>query len=100
MGLDPVEAEKKGLLKLYYSSPVELQIDSVIVSIFKQIRTQKIKRVVIDAVGDLMTAASDAQRLHNYLYAIIQHFTVMDVTTFLIFETAGVMADAVPTSGI
>jgi hypothetical protein len=41
-------------------------------------------------------AASDPQRLHDYLYARIQHFTVMGVTTF--FETAGVGADAPPVS--
>jgi circadian clock protein KaiC len=35
-------------------------------------------------------AASDPQRLHDYLYALIQHFTVMGVTTFLNFEIAGI----------
>jgi circadian clock protein KaiC len=95
--VDAAEAEKNGLLKLYYSSPVELQIDSVIVTLFKRIRAEKIKRVVIDAIGDLRMAASDPQRLHDYLYALIQHFTVMGVTTFLNFEIAGV-GSAVHTS--
>jgi circadian clock protein KaiC len=90
LGVDAADAEKKGLLKLYYSSPVELQIDSVIVTLFKRIRAEKIKRVVIDAIGDLRMAASDPQRLHDYLYALIQHFTVMGVTTFLNFEIAGI----------
>jgi circadian clock protein KaiC len=93
LGVDAADAEKKGLLKLYYSSPVELQIDSVIVTLFKRIRAEKIKRVVIDAIGDLRMAASDPQRLHDYLYALIQHFTVMGVTTFLNFEIAGVGMD-------
>ncbi len=98
LGVDVAEAEKNGLLKLYYSSPVELQIDSVIVTLFKRIRAEKISRVVIDAIGDLRMAASDPQRLHDYLYALIQHFTVMGVTTFLNFETAGVGADGHPAS--
>ena len=93
LGADAADAEKKGLLNLYYSSPVELQIDSVIVTLFKRIRAEKIKRVVIDAIGDLRMAASDPQRLHDYLYALIQHFTVMGVTTFLNFEIAGVGSD-------
>ncbi len=93
LGVDAADAEKKGLLKLYYSSPVELQIDSVIVTLFKRIRAEKIKRVVIDAIGDLRMAASDPQRLHDYLYALIQHFTVMGVTTFLNFEIAGIGSD-------
>ena len=98
LGVDAAEAKKKGLLKLYYSSPVELQIDSVIVTLFKRIHAEKIKRVVIDAVGDLRMAASDPQRLHDYLYALIQHFTVMGVTTYLNFETAGVVADSQTTA--
>lgn len=93
LGGDVDEAQRKGLLKLYYSSPVELQIDSVIVTLFKRIREEKIKRVVIDAVGDLRMAASDPQRLHDYLYALIQNLTVLGVTTFLNFEIAGVIPE-------
>jgi circadian clock protein KaiC len=70
-----------------YVSPVELQIDSVIVTIFELIKSNRIKRVVIDAVGDLATAASDSQRLHDYMYSLVQHFAVNGVTSFLNFET-------------
>src|SRR5687768_4871707 len=56
---------------------------------FKMIQSKGIKRVVIDAIGDLMLASSDPQRLHDYLYALIQHFTVAGVTSFLNFETNG-----------
>jgi KaiC/GvpD/RAD55 family RecA-like ATPase len=44
---------------------------------------------VIDAVGELVNAASDPQRLHDYLYALVQHFTVRGVTSMLMFETTG-----------
>ena len=40
-------------------------------------------------MGDLVSAASDPQRLHDYLYALVQHFTVKGVTSILMFETAG-----------
>lgn len=69
-----------------YVSPVELQIDSVIVTIFEMIREKNIRRVVIDAVGDLATAASDEQRLHDYMYSLVQHFVVNNVTSILNFE--------------
>jgi circadian clock protein KaiC len=88
LGADVADARKRGL-HLFYSSPVELQIDSVIVSTFRKIRQESIRRVVIDAVGDLMTAASDPQRVHDYLYALVQHFAVMGVTCVLNFETKG-----------
>jgi circadian clock protein KaiC len=45
-------------------------------------------RIVVDAIGDLVTAARDAQRLHDYLYALSQHFAVHGVTAMLMFETA------------
>ena len=73
---------------LLYKSPVELQIDSVIVEIFRRIKAGNVRRVVIDSVADLGMAASDPQRLHNYLYALTQHLAVAKVTSYLTFETA------------
>jgi circadian clock protein KaiC len=75
-------------LHLLYRSPVELQIDSLVDEVFRMIRTRGIRRIVIDAVGDLVTAARDAQRLHDYLYALSQHFAVNGVTAIFTFETA------------
>lgn len=71
-----------------YTSPVELQIDGVMVEIFNFIETTGVTRVVVDAVGDLMTAASDPQRLHDFLYSLVQHFVVRNVTTVLNLESA------------
>jgi circadian clock protein KaiC len=76
-------------LTLRYESPVELQIDSIIVDIFERIKGGTVRRVVVDAIGDLVTAASDPQRLHDYLYALVQHFTVHNVTSMLTFESDG-----------
>lgn len=88
MGVDPAEAALRGL-KLMYASPVELQIDSLIVTLFRRVREEQIRRIVIDAVGDLMSAASDQDRLHDFLYALVQHFAISGVTSFLNFETLG-----------
>ena len=83
-GTDP---EAPGLHRLYYS-PVELQIDELVDGMFRIIRKHGIKRVVVDAIGDLATAARDAQRLHDYLYALSQHFAVHCITAIFCFETA------------
>lgn len=88
LGADVEDAKRRGL-HLMYASPVELQVDRIIVSLFQQIQQTGMRRVVIDAIGDLITAASDPQRLHDYLYALVQHFTVKGVTSILTFETAG-----------
>lgn len=85
LGWDLAEARRKGL-HLLYMSPVELQIDSIIVEMFRMLQEKKIKRVVVDAVGDLMHAASDLTRLFSYLYTLVQHFTVMHISSVLTME--------------
>lgn len=86
LGLEPSEARRKGL-RFLYVSPVELEIDSIITSIFKEVQKTGVHRLVIDAVGDLVVAANDEQRLHSYLYALTQHFAVMGVTSVFTYET-------------
>lgn len=86
LGWQPEEAQRKGL-HLLYSSPAELQIDSILVGLFRTLEEKKIKRIVVDAVGDLIGAASDIQRLFNYLYALVQHFSVLRVASVMTLET-------------
>jgi circadian clock protein KaiC len=83
-GADPGSPD----LHMLYHSPVELQIDSLVDEMFRLIRTRGVKRLVLDAVGDLVTATRDAQRLHDYLYALSQHFASTGVTAIFTFETA------------
>jgi circadian clock protein KaiC len=82
-----LEPEARGRLDLLYQSAVELPIDRIVVGIFEAMRRKPIRRVVIDALGDLSMAASDPVRMHNYLYALVQHFAVMGVTSVLTLET-------------
>src|SRR4051794_30739126 len=88
LGVDLEQARAQGL-QLVYASPVELQIDSIIVDMFRRIQQGKIRRVVIDALGDLASAATDQQRLHDYLYGLVQHFAVSTITSILNLETVG-----------
>jgi circadian clock protein KaiC len=88
LGADVDELERKGL-ELVYASPVELQIDSIIVDLFRRIEKGGVRRLVLDAVGDLASAATDPQRLHDYLYALVQHLAVRTITSVLNFETTG-----------
>ena len=88
LGVDLEEAQSRGL-DLVYASPVELQIDSIIVDMFRRIQQRGVRRLVIDALGDLASAATDSQRLHDYLYALVQHFAASNITSILNFETQG-----------
>lgn len=93
LGTTPEEASRLGLTFVYVS-PVELQIDSIITTIFRAIRDQDIRRIAVDAVGDLIGAANDAQRLHGYLYALSQHFAVKGVASVFPYEmSVGGFAD-------
>ena len=82
-----LDADARGRLELLYYSAVELSIDRIVVSIFQALRQDGIRRVVIDALGDLAIAASDPTRMHGYLYALVQHFAVMGVSSLLTLET-------------
>jgi circadian clock protein KaiC len=88
LGVDLEQLQAQGL-DLVYASPVELQIDSIIVDMFRRIEQGGVRRLVLDAVGDLASAATDPQRLHDYLYALVQHFAVRTITSVLNFETVG-----------
>jgi circadian clock protein KaiC len=82
-----LDAEARGRLDLLYYSAVELSIDRIVVSIFEMLSRKGIRRVVIDALGDLATAAGDHMRMHGYVYALVQHFAVMGVTSMFTLET-------------
>lgn len=86
LGIDLEEARRKGL-HLLYASPVELQIDSILVTLFRTIEERQIKRVALDAIGDLVGAATDLTRLYNYLYALVQHFVVRRIASVMTLET-------------
>jgi circadian clock protein KaiC len=88
LGGDVMALRQQGLHFLYTSS-VELQIDRLIVQMFDLIDRYGIRRVVLDAVGDLSMASADVQRTHDYLYALVQHFAVLGITGLLCLEDVG-----------
>ena len=92
LGSDPTQARQGGCLQFIYVSPVELRIDSIITTMFENIQHRAVRRVVVDAVGDLLMAADDPQRMNSYLYALMQHFAVKGVTSMLTFETVATIA--------
>jgi circadian clock protein KaiC len=85
LGGDVAALQDQGLHLLYCSS-VELQIDHLFVQMFDLIERHGIRRVVIDAVGDLSLASADVHRTHDYLYALVQRFAVSGITALLLLE--------------
>ena len=71
---------------LMYRSPVEMQLDSVAAELFSMVRAGQVRRVVIDAIGDLKKSSSDVQRFSDFMYALTQWFATKNVTCLLLYE--------------
>jgi circadian clock protein KaiC len=85
LGADLDELRRSGF-HLMYASPVELQIDRMVVDMFERARAQGIQRVVIDSLGDLRIATDDDTRFHDYLYALSQNFIAEQITSVMTLE--------------
>ena len=82
----PVEKLINDGFEIMYQSPVEMQLDAIATRLFARIRSGKVKRVVIDALGDLEGISVDRQRFSNVIYALTQWFAVENVTCFMTYE--------------
>lgn len=71
---------------LMYSSPVEAQLDTIAHRVFRRVREGQIKRVVIDALGDLERGSYDSERFADFIYALTQWFALENVTCLMTYE--------------
>ncbi len=92
LGWQPEKVLGPGKLDHFYTSPVELQIDTVANEIVRRIERNGVKRVVVDAASDLEKGAPDVHRYREFLYSLTQMFAVRNVTAMLLVEGAGVFA--------
>jgi circadian clock protein KaiC len=81
----------EGLIKdkafeLMYRSPVEMQLDSVAAELLNRVREGRVRRVVIDAIGDLKKSCADPQRFSDFMYSLTQWFATKNVTCLLLYE--------------
>ncbi|MGI8838561.1 MAG: RAD55 family ATPase [Pyrinomonadaceae bacterium] len=88
LGWKPEKLLNGGGFDLMYKSPVELQLDTVTSEIFRRVRANKVKRVVIDALGDLQHGSIDKQRFSDFIYALTQWFAAENVTCLMTHELA------------
>jgi circadian clock protein KaiC len=96
LGWDLEQLVGRGTFELMYKSPVEMQLDRVASELFGRIRGGKIKRVVIDALGDLERCSIDRRRFADFIYALTQWFAVENVTCLMTYE----MSDLFEVHGI
>jgi circadian clock protein KaiC len=87
LGWKPDRLLGAGRLDILYRSPVELHIDFIVEEIFERIEHYKVRRVVIDALGDLESSASDPRRFSDYIYSLVQWFAARNITAMLVLES-------------
>jgi circadian clock protein KaiC len=85
LGWHPEKLMNEGF-ELMYRSPVEMQLDEVTSELFQRVRQGKLKRVVIDALGDLERSSIDRQRFSDFVYALSQWFAAENVTCMMNYE--------------
>jgi circadian clock protein KaiC len=86
LGWNATELLENSNFEHLYRSPVEMQLDSVAAEIFERVRAGKVRRVVIDALGDLERRSIDRQRFADFIYALTQWFAVENVTCMMTTE--------------
>jgi circadian clock protein KaiC len=89
LGWDPEQLLGPDKIDQLYISPVELHIDTIIQEVFRRLAERSIKRVVIDALGDLRKSAADLSRFDDYMYSIIQYFATANIAALFATETHG-----------
>ncbi len=87
LGWDTDELLQPSQLDLLHSSPVELQMDTIVQEILRRIEANRVRRVVVDSLGDLAKAAADPRRFSDYTYALNQELAGRGITTMMIVET-------------
>ena len=86
LGWDSERLLSGGHFELMYRSPVEMQMDEVATELFRRIREGKVRRVAIDALGDMERTSVDRQRFADFIYALTQWFAVENVTCMMTTE--------------
>jgi circadian clock protein KaiC len=84
-GWNPADLFASGF-ELMYRSPVEMQLDSVASEVFQRVRSGTIRRVVIDALGDLERSSVDRLRFSDFIYSLTQWFATEGVTCLMMYE--------------
>lgn len=85
-GWDLEEMERKKLLKVLYTSPVEMSVDQHTELIRNVAADIGAKRLVIDSLSDIEIATPDKIRYRDYVYSLVSHFRAQGITSILTTE--------------
>jgi circadian clock protein KaiC len=73
---------------LMYRSPVDMYLDEWVYELIAAIEGHKIRRVLIDSMGDMRAASSDEIGFREYVYSLLQRTARAGVSVFMTQEVA------------
>jgi circadian clock protein KaiC len=86
LGWDLARAEASGLLRLSYTSPVELSTDRYLDQARQQIADLGARRVVLDGLSSLALSVPSERRFKELVYASTKHFRESGATVYMTLE--------------
>jgi circadian clock protein KaiC len=69
-----------------YRSPVDMYLDEWVYDLLAMVEERKIRRILIDSLGDLRATASDDVRFREYVYSLLQRTARSGVSVFMTQE--------------
>jgi len=92
--------QKKGILNMFYTSPIEFDADEQMTRIIAAVEKCGAVRVVIDSISDFeATTARDKERYFNYVYSMVQWFKNRNITAVLTQEVTQMFGNALTLTG-
>ena len=73
---------------LMFRSPVDMYLDEWVYELLAAIEEHKIRRVLIDSMGDMRAASSDEIGFREYVYSLLQRTARAGVSVFMTQEVA------------
>ncbi|MDZ7374722.1 MAG: AAA family ATPase [candidate division KSB1 bacterium] len=99
-GFDLNRLQEEKLVAMFYTSPVELDIDEHVPKIAHLVERVGARRVVIDSVTDLEAGAFfDRERYFNYVYSLVQWFKDRRISTMLTAQTSEMFGNSLILTG-
>ena len=100
-GFDLEGLRAKGLVDMFYTSPVELDIDEHVLKIVETIEQIGARRVVIDSITDFQAGARRGEdRYFNYIYSLVQWFKNHVITAVLTWEISQMFGVSLAMTGM
>jgi len=99
-GFDLERLQAQGMVEMFYTSPVELDVDEHVLKIVKTIERIDARRVVIDSIRDFEAGTRrDEDRYFNYVYSLVQWFKNEGITAMLTAEISQMFGNELTLTG-